>query len=292
MSSIQSLSLENAAMMKKIDALTEMVKNLSVAPLPKSKAKSKSSASASASSASAEDGKEEDDSSVKSKRSIGAGTQAWIDISGKITPLVQKVKAALTEEAKSQNKEMPKFGPIHLKAAGYLKSDLKNEDGSFKEPSYDQVHAAVLFLMANPDHKSANADAKSKKEASGAPSPSAPSAAPSVAPEQKEKAKPGRKPDPLVAARKAKEAEEKAAKASAKEQKKPQTASNAAAAPASAWAAPSAEAEEEEAEVEEIEIDGEELYFDPASGKVYERNDGALGDEIGTYDGITLNRTA
>jgi len=49
---------------------------------------------------------------------------------------------------------------------------------------------------------------------------------------------------------------------------------------------------EEEAEVEEIEIDGEELYYDPASGKVYERNDGALGDEIGTYDGITLNRTA
>jgi len=278
MSSIQSLSLENAAMMKKIDALTEMVKNLSVAPLPKSKAKSKSSASASA-----EDGKEEDDSSVKSKRSIGAGTQAWIDISGKITPLVQKVKAALTEQAKSQNKEIPKFGPIHLKAAGYLKSDLKNEDGSFKEPSYDQVHAAVLFLMANPEHKSANADAKSKKEA-----PAAPSAAPSEAP--KEKAKPGRKPDPLVAARKAKEAEDKAAKASAKEQKKPQTASNAAA-PASAWAAPSAEAEEE-AEVEEIEIDGEELYYDPASGKVYERNDGALGDEIGTYDGITLNRTA
>ena len=224
MSSIQSLSLENAAMMKKIDALTEMVKNLSVAPLPKSKAKSKSSASASA-----EDGKEEDDSSVKSKRSIGAGTQAWIDISGKITPLVQKVKAALTEQAKSQNKEIPKFGPIHLKAAGYLKSDLKNEDGSFKEPSYDQVHAAVLFLMANPEHKSANADAKSKKEA-----PAAPSAAPSEAP--KEKAKPGRKPDPLVAARKAKEAEDKAAKASAKEQKKPQTASNAAA-PASAASA-------------------------------------------------------
>jgi len=214
MSTIQSLSLENAAMMKKIDALTEMVKNLSVAPLPKSKAKSKSSASASA-----EDGKEDDDSSVKSKRSIGAGTQAWIDISGKITPLVQKVKAALTEEAKSQNKEAPKFGPIHLKAAGYLKSDLKNEDGSFKEPSYDQVHAAVLFLMANPDHKSANADAKSKKDASVAPSaPSAP-AAPSAAPEQKEKGKPGRKPDPLVAARKAKEAEEKAAKAAAKEQK-------------------------------------------------------------------------
>jgi len=283
MSTIQSLSLENAAMMKELKEVKSLVQSL-LSSAPKSKVKSKPSDP----SASAEEGK--DDDSVKSKRSIGAGTQAWIDISGKITPLVQKVKATLTEEAKSQNKEAPKFGPIHLKAAGYLKSDLKNEDGSFKEPSYEQVHAAVLFLMANPDYKSANADAKSKKEPSAAASVPAASAAPS-APEQKEKAKPGRKPDPLVAARKAKEAEEKAAKASAKEQKKPQAASNAASAPASAWTAPSAEAEEE-AEVEEIEIDGEELYYDPASGKVYERNDGALGDEIGTYDGITLNRTA
>ena len=289
MSTIQSLSLENAAMMKELKEVKSLVQSL-LSSAPKSKVKSKPSGPSDPS-ASAEEGK--DDDSVKSKRSIGAGTQAWIDISGKITPLVQKVKAALTEEAKSQNKEAPKFGPIHLKAAGYLKSDLKNEDGSFKEPSYEQVHTAVLFLMANPDYKSANADAKSKKEPSAAasvPAASAASAVPS-APEQKEKAKPGRKPDPLVAARKAKEAEEKAAKASAKEQKKPQAASNAAAAPASAWTAPSAEAEEE-AEVEEIEIDGEELYYDPASGKVYERNDGALGDEIGTYDGITLNRTA
>lgn len=286
MSTIQSLSLENAAMMKELKEVKSLVQSL-LSSAPKSKVKSKPSGPSDPS-ASAEEGK--DDDSVKSKRSIGAGTQAWIDISGKITPLVQKVKAALTEEAKSQNKEAPKFGPIHLKAAGYLKSDLKNEDGSFKEPSYEQVHTAVLFLMANPDYKSANADAKSKKEPSAAASVPAASAAPS-APEQKEKAKPGRKPDPLVAARKAKEAEDKAAKASAKEQKKPQAASNAAAAPASAWTAPSAEAEEE-AEVEEIEIDGEELYYDPASGKVYERNDGALGDEIGTYDGITLNRTA
>jgi hypothetical protein len=102
---------------------------------------------------------------TKAPHRTGADTQAWIGVIRKIASVAQKVAAALTEEAKSQKKEAPKFGSIHVKAAEYLKNDLKNEDGSFKEPSYEQVHAALLSLMAKSDLNSATAGAEVKKEA-------------------------------------------------------------------------------------------------------------------------------
>jgi len=205
-------------------------------------------------------------------RSIGAGTAAWLGISGKITPLVQKVKALLTEEAKTKGKEAPKFGSIHLKVAGYLKKDLVDADGSFKEPTLDQVRTAMNFLISNPDYKSPNALKNAAK----------PVSADGSAPAEKVKGKGGRKPDPEVAARKAREAQEKEAKKAAKEAKKP------APAPVSAPAPAPASDEEEEA-VEVLEVDGESYYYQASTGKVWHA-DGEVEEDnaIGKYDGVKI----
>lgn len=202
-------------------------------------------------------------------RSIGAGTAAWLGISGKITPLVQQVKALLTEEAKTKGTEAPKFGSIHLKVAGYLKKDLTNEDKSFKEPTLAQVRTAMTFLMANPEYKSPNA---LKNAAKPVPADGSP-------PAEKVKGKGGRKPDPEVAARKAREATEKAAKKAEKEAKKP------AAAPAPA----PAPAAEEEDSVDPLEVDGEDYYYQASTGKVWLASGEVEEDNaIGTYDGTKI----
>jgi hypothetical protein len=204
-------------------------------------------------------------------RSIGAGTAAWLGISGKITPLVQQVKAILTEEAKTKGTEAPKFGSIHLKVAGYLKKDLTNEDKSFKEPTLAQVRTAMTFLMANPEYKSPNALKNAAK----------PVPADGSAPAEKVKGKGGRKPDPEVAARKAREAEAKEAKKAQKEVKKPA----AAAAPISTPAPPS----DEDESVDDLEVDGENYYYQASTGKVW-RADGEVEEDnaIGKYDGVKI----
>ena len=201
-------------------------------------------------------------------RSIGAGTAAWLGISGKITPLVQQVKAILTEEAKTKGTEAPKFGSIHLKVAGYLKKDLADADGSFKEPSLDQVRTAMNFLMTNPDYKSPNA---LKNAAKPVPADGSP-------PAEKVKGKGGRKPDPAVAARKAREAEAKEAKKAQKEAKKP-------AAPIPTPAPPA----DEDESVDELEVDGENYYYQSSTGKVW-RADGEVEEDnaIGKYDGVKI----
>jgi len=222
------------------------------------------------------DSKEADTSDAESTdskpRSIGAGTAAWLGISGKITPLVQQVKSLLTKEAETKGTEAPKFGSIHLKVAGYLKKDLTNEDKTFKEPTLDQVRAAMNFLMANPEYKSPNALKNAAK----------PVPADGSVPAEKPKGKGGRKPDPEVAARKAREAAEKEAKKAEKEAKKP------APKPTPPTPAP-APTDEEDESVDPLEIDGEDYYFQASTKKVWLASGEVEEDNaIGTYDGTKI----
>ena len=244
--------------------LKELERRLQVSgALPKGKRVAKKAKEVDASDAESTDSK---------PRSIGAGTAAWLGISGKITPLVQQVKALLTEEAKTKGTEAPKFGSIHLKVAGYLKKDLTNEDKSFKEPTLAQVRTAMTFLMANPEYKSPNALKNAAK----------PVPAEGSAPTEKVKGKGGRKPDPEVVARKAREATEKAAKKAEKEAKKP-------AAAAAAEAPNPFDDDAEEDSVDPLEVDGEDYYYQASTGKVWLASGEVEEDNaIGTYDGTKI----
>jgi predicted lipid-binding transport protein (Tim44 family) len=262
MSSASEFSLESVTTVALFKELERRLQ--SSGALAQSKKKVTKSKSSTAPTATEPEASASDSASVQSKRSVGAGTAAWLEISGKITPLVQQVKTALTEEAKSKGSAPPKFGSVHLKAAGYLKSSLVSAvNGSYAEPSLAQVRAAVVFLLANPDYKSPNA---LKNEAKKAAAPSEPVKA------KKEPAKP-----------KAAEPKPKAAEPAAGE--KDSGRSNAA-------SAPNKEAEEDEDSVEDLEVDGESYYLQASTGKVWRTDEEVTEDNsIGLWDGakITLN---
>ena len=252
MSSASEFSLESVTTVALFKELERRLQ--SSGALAQSKKKAIKSKSSTAPAATEPEASASDGASVQSKRSVGAGTAAWIDVSGKVTLLVKEVKAELTAEAKSKGKEEPKFGSVHLKAAGYLKKDLTNEDKSFKEPTLAQVRTAVTFLLANPDYKSPNA---LKNEAKKAAAPAAPSAP----------AEPKAKKEPK-----------------AKEQ--PKAASVPAPAPAPA---PAAAAEEDEDSVDPLEVDGEDYYYQASTGKVWLASGEVEEDNaIGTYDGAKI----
>ena len=266
MSSASEFSLESVTTMALFKELERRLQ--SSGALAQSKKKVIKSKSSTAPAATEPEASASDSASVQSKRSVGAGTAAWLEISGKITPLVQTVKAALTEEAKASGSAPPKFGSVHLKAAGYLKSSLVSAvDGSYAEPSLAQVRAAVVFLLANPDYKSPNA---LKNEAKKAAAPSEPAPKPKAA-EPKPKAA---EPKPKAAEPKPKAAEPKP---------KTKEPSN-----AGAPLPPSAE-EEDEDSVDPLEVDGEDYYYQASTGKVWLASGEVEEDNaIGTYDGTKI----
>jgi len=269
MSSASEFSLESVTTVALFKELERRLQ--SSGALAQSKKKVTKSKSSQPSTAAEPEASASDSASVQSKRSVGAGTAAWLEISGKITPLVQQVKTALTEEAKSKGSAPPKFGSVHLKAAGYLKSSLVSAvDGSYAEPSLAQVRSAVVFLLANPDYKSPNA---LKNEAKKAAAPSEPVKA------KKEPAK------PKAAEPKPKAAEPKPKAAEPAPGEKGSERSNAA-------SAPNKEAEEDEDSVEDLEVDGESYYLQASTGKVWRVDEEVTEDNsIGLWDGakITLN---
>jgi translation initiation factor IF-3 len=259
MSSASEFSLESVTTMALFKELERRLQ--SSGALAQSKKKVIKSKSSAALAATEPEASASDSASVQSKRSVGAGTAAWLEISGKITPLVQTVKAALTEEAKTSGSAPPKFGSVHLKAAGYLKSSLLSAAaGTYAEPSLAQVRGAVVFLLANPDYKSPNA---LKNEAKKAAAPSEPVKAAEPKPKAAE-------PKPKTAATAAKAAE-----------------------PSNAASAPNKEVvEEEEDSVEELEVDGESYYLQASTGMVWRADEEVTEDNsIGLWDGtkITLN---
>ena len=273
MSSASEFSLESVTTVALFKELERRLQ--SSGALAQSKKKAIKSKSSTAPAATEPEASASDSASVQSKRSVGAGTAAWLEISGKITPLVQTVKAALTEEAKASGSAPPKFGSVHLKAAGYLKSSLVSAvDGSYAEPSLAQVRAAVVFLLANPDYKSPNA---LKNEAKKAAAPSEPAPKPKAA-EPKPKAA---EPKPKAAEPKPKAAEPKPKAA----EPKPKTKE-----PSNAGAPlpPSAE-EEDEDSVDPLEVDGEDYYYQASTGKVWLASGEVEEDNaIGTYDGTKI----
>ena len=270
MSSASEFSLESVTTMALFKELERRLQ--SSGALAQSKKKVIKSKSSTAPAATEPEASASDSASVQSKRSVGAGTAAWLEISGKITPLVQTVKAALTEEAKTSGSAPPKFGSVHLKAAGYLKSSLLSAlDGSYAEPSLAQVRAAVVFLLANPDYKSPNA---LKNEAKKAAAPSEPVKATEPAPKTAPKAA---EPKPKAAEPKPKAAEPK-----------PKAAERSnAGAPANPFAE-----EEEEDSVEELEVDGESYYLQASTGKVWRADEEVTEDNsIGLWDGTKITLT-
>lgn len=259
MSSASEFSLESVTTVALFKELERRLQ--SSGALAQSKKKVTKSKSSQPSTAAEPEASASDSASVQSKRSVGVGTAAWLEISGKITPLVEQVKTALREEAKSKGSAPPKFGSVHLKAAGYLKSSLVSAvDGSYADPSLAQVRAAVVFLLANPDYKSPNA---LKNEAKKAAAPSEPVKA------KKEPAKP-----------KAAEPKPKAAEPAPGE--KGSERSNA--------AAPNPfEEEEDEDSVDPLEVDGEDYYFQASTKKVWLASGEVEEDNaIGTYDGTKI----
>lgn len=217
-------------------------------------------------------------SEAGSARSVGEGTRAWNDLT--------KIVSALVKEALAGQKGGAGF---HLKVLSYLKNQKGLKSG--ETPSLDAVKDAVSFLKSNPEFKTPNQMTKEEKsESSGAGGGNAPAASvekkkpgrPKKSEEDKEaekEAKKATKEAEKEAKKAAKEAEKESKKSEKKEAKK---------APAKAPEPEEEEEDEEEQEMAFITFDGQDLFWNEATGEAFEAIDGALGDLVGTFDGITL----
>ena len=245
--------------------------------IKKGKGASKSIAKKAASSAS------DSASEAGSTRSVGEGTRAWNDLT--------KIVSSLVKEALSGEKGGAGF---HLKVLSFLKNEKGLKAG--ESPSLEQVKEAVSFLKEHPEHKSPNQKSKEEKGSSGAGG-----AAASAAPVEKKKAGRPKKSEEdkeaekeaKKAAKEAKKAEKEAAKEAEKEAKKSEKKEVKKAAPAPKKAEP--EPEEEEDEEEEVEVsaivfEGVDYFWNESTQEVFENIDGAMGDRLGTFDGISLAR--
>ncbi len=246
------------------------------------KSMSKKSASASAA------GGSDSASEAGSTRSVGEGTKAWNDLT--------KIVSSLVKEALAGEKGGAGF---HFKVLSYLKNQKGLKTG--ESPTLEMVKEAVSFLKSNPEFKSPNQKSKEEKTAS-LPSEEGPAEAEVSAPaekkkpgrpkgavkseEDKEAAKAAKKAEKEEAAA-AKKAEKEAEKAAKKAEKKPEV-KKAAPAPKKAPEPVEDDSEEEEMEMVPMEVDGQQLFWNESTGEAFENIEGALGECVGIFDGITL----
>lgn len=135
--------------------------------------------------------------------------------------------------------------------------------------------------------------AQEERRSSEASETSAAAASASAPAEKKKPGRPKKSEEEKEAAKAAKKAEkeaEKAAKKEAKEAEKEAKKAEKKAAPAPKKAAPEPEEEEEEEEMEmsAIQVDGQDVFWNEQTGDLYENVEGALGELLGKFDGITL----
>lgn len=217
-------------------------------------------------------------SEAGSTRSVGEGTRAWNDLT--------KIVSSLVKEALAGEKGGAGF---HLKVLSYLKNQKGLKTG--ESPTLDMVKDAVSFLKSNPEFKSPNQKTKAEKKAS---MPSEDEAeAPVSAPAEKKKAgRPAKSDEEKEAAKSAKKAEKElaaSAKKAEKATKKTEKTEVKKSTPAPKITPQPVEEEEEgEVAMEAFEFDGQQLYWNESTGEAFENIEGALGDLVGTFDGITL----
>lgn len=239
-----------------------------------SKSKSKSISKKSASSS---DPASDSASEAGSTRSVGEGTKAWNDLT--------KIVSSLVKDALAGEKGGAGF---HLKVLSYLKNQKGLKTG--ESPTLDMVKDAVSFLKSNPEFKSPNQKTKAEKKAS---MPSEDEAeAPVSAPVEKKKpgrpAKSTEEKEAAKAAKKVKDEAEKTSKKAEKAEKKPEVKKTAPVPKITPQPVEEEEEETGEVTMSAFEFDGRELFWNESTGEAFENIEGALGDLVGTFDGITL----
>jgi hypothetical protein len=256
--------------------------------IKKGKSAGKSISKKSASSSGAKDASDSA-SEAGSTRSVGEGTKAWNDLT--------KIVSSLVKEALAGEKGGAGF---HFKVLSYLKTEKGLKTG--ESPSLDMVKEAVSFLKSNPEFKSPNQKNKAEKKASLPSEEKEEAEAEAPAPEEKKKpGRPKKSDEEKEAAKAAKKAEKETAAASKKAEKvaekatkktekveKKTEAKKAAPVPKKAPEPVEEDSEEDEVEMCAFEFDGQQLFWNESTGEAFENIEGALGDLVGTFDGITL----
>lgn len=279
MASTQNITIEQLEQLDAKILFAALEKKLASAGMLQKKRGKKAAASSSSASDAASD--------AGSTRSVGEGTKAWNELTKSVSGLV---KTALDGEKGGAG--------FHLKVLSYLKNEKGLAAG--QTPSLELVKEAVAYLKKNADYKTPNQKNKEEK------SSSAPAAAkvdsdseeseaeeekPAPKPVEKKKAgRPKMSEEEKAAKKEAKKAEKKEAKKEEKEEKKPKKEVKKFETKKPVPVPEPEPEEEEEAEMEAIEIDGEQVFWNQSTGEVFENIEGAMGDLVGTFDGITLNR--
>ena len=135
---------------------------------------------------------------------------AWSAFYGAISPQITAlIKGEYADDARWESEKGAEDGckraGFQMRVAGYLKASADDGEGGYAEPDEDDIVLAVEYILDNPDHQSATAEARggmsvtqlkaaglkvAKPVAKPAPAPAKkPVAAPAPAPAKKAKAK-------------------------------------------------------------------------------------------------------